>query len=53
MRYWKPKYNTKLHAKKFAVFKTARPKICGFETANQNRTLKIKNLRLKTRTYFD
>ncbi len=31
----------KTHAETFAVFKTARPKFCGFETANQNRTLKI------------
>jgi hypothetical protein len=31
----------KPYAKKNAVFKTARLKICGFETANQNRTLTI------------
>ncbi len=35
------KKRTKPNAKKFSVFKTERPKIFGFETENQNRTLKI------------
>jgi hypothetical protein len=35
------KNRTKPNAKKFSVLKTERQKIFGFETENQNRTIKI------------